>query len=443
MSTAQHTVTKDSFATLQIGVPPRSLRRNLVWSLSGDTAYAASQWAMVIVIAKLGNPEMVGQFALGLAVTAPVIIFSGLSLRVIQATDAKSEYEFGEYLALRLTTTLCALVVIPGVILIGQYRRETTLVILCIGLAKGLETISEIYYGLLQRHERMDLIATSLIIKGSLSLIALTVGLSVTGTMVGGVVGMMAAWAIVLLAYDIRVGTALLRRSGGSVSVRPHWRLERLARLTWVALPLGCTLMLISLNSNVPRYFVEHYLGEQQLGIFAALAYFVLGSSIIMNAFGQTASPRLARYWSEGSLLAFRALLLKLVTFGVVLGAAGLLTALLAGRELLALLYRHEYSGQVEVFIALMAVAVISHLASALGYGLTAARIFWLQPVQLLIATSAGTVGCLLLIPSAGLAGAAWGTGISLFVQFAIAMIVLVYAFRSQVRLRTHQMAKR
>jgi hypothetical protein len=29
-------------------------------------------------VAKLGTPEMVGQFALGLAVTAPVIMFSQL-----------------------------------------------------------------------------------------------------------------------------------------------------------------------------------------------------------------------------------------------------------------------------------------------------------------------------------------------------------------------------
>jgi O-antigen/teichoic acid export membrane protein len=426
-------------ADLSATVPAPSLSRNLLWSLAGDTTYAASQWAMVVVIAKLGSTEMVGQFALGLAITAPVMILSGLSLRAIQATDAKSEYEFGEYLALRLGTTVCGVMVLTGLTLVGDYGAGTTAVILWIGLAKAIEAISEIYYGLLQRHERMDLIAMSLMMKGPISLVALTIGLSITGSMVGGVAGMTVAWAMVMLAYDVRIGAGLLHRSGYRAA-RPRWRLSRLARLTWIAAPLGCTLMLISLNSNIPRYVVHHYLGEQQLGIFAALAHLMLGTSIMMNAFGQTASPRLARFWAEGSLSAFRSQLLYLVAFGAMLGTAGVVVAVVAGRDLLVLLYRPEYSGQIDLFIGLMAVATISHLASALGYGLTAARVFWLQPVQLLLATGAGTVGCLLLVPSVGLAGAAWGTGISLFLQFAIALIVLTYAFRCRLEeIRTVQ----
>ena len=60
---------------------------------------------MVIVLAKLGSPEHLGQFAFGLAMTAPVFMFSTLRLRDVQATDAKNEYRFGDYFALRIMTT--------------------------------------------------------------------------------------------------------------------------------------------------------------------------------------------------------------------------------------------------------------------------------------------------------------------------------------------------
>ena len=63
---------------------------------------------MTIVLAKLGSPEQVGQFALGLAIAAPVFMFATLRLRDVQATDAKQEYQFGDYFALRLTTTVIA-----------------------------------------------------------------------------------------------------------------------------------------------------------------------------------------------------------------------------------------------------------------------------------------------------------------------------------------------
>src|SRR2546425_157717 len=70
-------------------VAPRSLRANFSWTLAGNVVYAACQWGMLIVLARLGSPTMLGQFALGLAVTTPVIIFANLQLRAVQTTDAK------------------------------------------------------------------------------------------------------------------------------------------------------------------------------------------------------------------------------------------------------------------------------------------------------------------------------------------------------------------
>src|SRR5262245_17210531 len=51
---------------------PLSLRRNFSWSFAGNAVYAGCQWGMLMVMAKLGSPEVVGQFALGLAVTGPI-----------------------------------------------------------------------------------------------------------------------------------------------------------------------------------------------------------------------------------------------------------------------------------------------------------------------------------------------------------------------------------
>ena len=419
---------------VSVNRPIRSLRRNVVWTLAGDGVYAACQWGMLIVIAKIGSAEMLGQFALGLAITAPVIFLAGLALRSVLVTDAESDYEFGEYLALRLATTACALAVIGGVALIAGYRTETSLVILGLGLAKGMEAVSEIYYGLFQRHERMDLIATSLMIKGPLSLAALTAVLFFSGSIVWGAIGVMAIWGLVLLTYDARVGTGLVHRMGNGQGARPQWRSTRLTRLTWVAWPLGCTLMLVSFNYNIPRYFLEHYLGERSLGIFAAVAHLMLAGSTLMNAFEQTASPRLARYWAEGRRSAFRTLLFKLVGLGGLLGLAGMIVALTVGRDILALLYQPEYTAWVDVLLWLMVVGAVGYVASAFGYGLTAARVFWLQPVQLACATAAGAVACFLLIPSQGLKGAAWAMGISLTVQLVIAVGGTGYFLRGSAR---------
>ena len=144
----------------QARLPALSLKQNFSWTFVGNGVYQACQWGMLVVLAKLTSPEAVGQFALGLAVCAPVVMLTNLQLRAVQATDARGEYEFADYLGLRLLMTGLALAVIAGVALVA-YSSVTTLVILAVGLAKSFEALSDVLYGLLQQRERMDRIAKS------------------------------------------------------------------------------------------------------------------------------------------------------------------------------------------------------------------------------------------------------------------------------------------
>ena len=98
-----------------------TLRVNFLWTLAGNVIYAACQWGILVALAKLGTPQMVGEFALALAVTAPILIGAGLSLRSVQATDALGEYEFRDYFSLRLLTSAAAVLAVAGVVCFSPY----------------------------------------------------------------------------------------------------------------------------------------------------------------------------------------------------------------------------------------------------------------------------------------------------------------------------------
>lgn len=427
-------------------IKPLTLRRNFSWTFIGNAVYAACQWGMLVLLAKFGSPEIVGQFTLGLAVTAPVVMLTNLQLRSVQATDAKHQYLFGDYLGLRLIGTLLALLLIGGITLNAGYRWETALVVLTIGLAKGFESISDVFYGLIQQHERMDRIAISMMIKGPLSLILLGAGLYLTGSVIWGTVGLVIAWAFVLFAYDIRSGSLLLEKQENgrfawnnkskicnlqskiSNPLYPRWHLKTLNKLVWLSLPLGLVMMLIALNGNIPQYFIEHYWGEGELGVFAAIAYLMVAGNMVVNALGQSASPRLAKYYAAGNRSAFRSLLVKLVGIGAILGGAAILVALVAGREILTLLYRPEYAEQKDLFVWLMVAAGLGYISSFLGYGMTAARYFRIQIPLFAAATATAAIACLWLIPIMGSLGAAIALILAAIVQAIFSLGVIVYA---------------
>jgi O-antigen/teichoic acid export membrane protein len=419
---------------------PLSIRRNFSWIFVGNVVYAACQWGILVVLAKLGTPEMVGQFTLGLAVTAPVVMFTNLHLEAIQVTDARHQYLFSDYLGLRLISTGLALLVIAGITLVTRYRWETAIVILLVGLAKAFESISNIFYGLFQKHERMDRIAVSMMIKGSLSLLLLSIGVYVGGSVLWGLVGLAVAWALVLVGYDIRSGALILKTSPPrpqvevagepelAVALWPRWQLGKLGRLVWLALPLGFVMMLTSLNSNIPRYFIERYLGERELGIFAAIAYLMMAGGIMVNALGESATLRLAKYYAAGNSTAFCTLLLKLLGIGALLGVVGVLLALVAGSEILKLFYRPEYAEYADLFVWLMVAAGISYVSSFLGTGMTAARYFRIQMTVFALVTSTSATACFWLIPSSGLRGAAIALIIAAIVQAGMSLAVILHA---------------
>lgn len=414
---------------------PLTMRRNFSWTFFGNIVYAACQWGMLVVLAKIGSPEMVGQFTLGFAVTAPVLMLTNLQLRSLQVTDAKHEYLFSDYLDLRLIATVLALVVIAGITISAGYSWQTSLVILIVGLAKAVESVSDVFYGLLQQHERMDRIAVSMMIKGTLSLLLLCIGVSFSGSVLGGVIGLVVAWTLVLIGYDIRSSALILNTPKAlQDEVSRSRKLAKLGKLVWLALPLGFVMMLISLNTNIPNYFIEQYLGERELGVFAAIAYLMVAGTIVVNALGEAGSSRLAKYYAAGNKVGFRTLLLKFVGIGMLLGGIGIIVAVVAGRQILTLIYQPEYAEYADLFVWLMVAAAINYMSSFLGQAMTAARYFRVQLPLFAVVTSTSALACFWLLPTKGLQGAAMALIVAAIVRASLSWGVILHALHKLPR---------
>ena len=145
-------------------------------------------------MAKLGDPTIVGQYALALAICSPVIIGSQMQLRQVQVTDVRGEYHFGAYIGLRVICTLLALLLIGGIAILGNYSVAMARLILLMGVAKGFESLSDAAYGRLQRSERMDVIAISLASKGILSAVVFIGLLWGTGDLLWPMTGLTLVW---------------------------------------------------------------------------------------------------------------------------------------------------------------------------------------------------------------------------------------------------------
>jgi O-antigen/teichoic acid export membrane protein len=220
---------------------------------------------------------------------------------------------------------------------------------------------------------------------------AVALAVFLTHSVVWGAAASMTGSAVALAFYCFPVGLGFwnAERSaagrpplGWAGTLASTWEAARWpARraLVRLALPLGAVTALGSFKTNLPRYMVERYLGTHSLGFFAAVAYIMVAGNTLVAAAGQTATPRLARYYQAGQIEAFNRLLNRLLLGGATLGAAGVGAALVGGRWLLATMYRPEYAPYAPVLTLVMVATAITYSYVFLGTAVSAMRLFRVQ----------------------------------------------------------------
>lgn len=408
--------------------PGAPLRVTFAWTLAGNIIYAGCQWGMISVLAKLGNTKAVGQFALALAITAPVFMLTNLALRGVQATDARSEFLFEDYFSLRVIGTATALLAVLAISLVNRRTSSLLAIVACVALAKAVESLTDIIAGLLQKHERLDQVAISMMLKGICSVVAFGIVFAASHNVTAASAALFVTWSVVFLSYDLQRSNRILG-SGGTYFLFDRRRLLKLAKL---AAPVGVVLALVSLNVNIPRYVVEKYCGTSQLGIFAALSYLVVVANLLVNALGQSAVVRLSRHFANGSVSSFTHLLQKMCLLAMAGAFLALILAHFFGQTALRLLYGPEYQGYMAVLLVMVGSSGVSAIASFLGYGMTAARRFREQlPVFVATLATCGIVS-LLLTPRFGIMGAAWAIALASVAQVLGSFWVLRSAVRSR-----------
>jgi O-antigen/teichoic acid export membrane protein len=375
---------------------------------------------------------MVGQYALASAIAVPVMVFANMNLRGILVTEARAEYEPHHFVALRSLTSVMAVVfVIAGASLSGA-TSVTVLVIALVTIGQGATSMQDIYRGLMQRAERMDIAAVSAFLQAATTLAAAWLILRNAANLPAVLAAIALSRVLVLYLWDRPMARALTAAGLHPARVtRPYAdRMTRapaavihavlagvarqrgrdwttLLRLARTAFPVGVAMLMSSIVASIPRYALKHYYGDVELGYFATLMAIPFAGTIVIAALGESAAPRLGRY-RHTDRRGFRVLLGRLVAATLVLGAGGALLAWGFANPILTTMFRDEYTGREAAFVWVMIAGGATYLYSMLGYGVIAIGHFRAQlAVSTAVAvTTVGLSEC--FVPSYGVTGAAW-----------------------------------
>ncbi|HIA38954.1 MAG TPA: hypothetical protein EYN86_05550 [Planctomycetes bacterium] len=397
----------------------RSIRANFSFTLTGSLIYSACQWAMVALVTKYSEGDL-SNLVIALSVSAPVIVFFNLQLRLLQALDASNKYRFGDLLSLRLIAQCLSLLVLGSWAYLYANNSALATCVILISLSRAFYSIGETFYGEQQKAERMGGIASSMSVKGVLSILAFSYFLIMRGDLTSALL----AWTSVhflMLVFDARQ-TILLGM--GVKQLLPTANFKAMSALVKKGMPLGISGLLISLQINIPNYALMTSEYKDEVGVFGAILFLTtIGRKIIESGVRAT-GPRLANVLAEGRLARFQQLRLKLTVLSGGLGVLGLAVAFVFGEQLLSILYTDAFMPYAGILLWVIIGETFNFSALALEHALSAGRKIDAQLKSITSSVVVLLAASWWLIPTHGVAGAAWAVALGGFARLTTSLLL-------------------
>ena len=393
------------------------LLKKAKWLVGGNFVFAFSQWVILIFFARMTNQENLGQYALALAIVTPIFAVGNLQLRPLYILDVNSEqkYTYTHFYYLRL---ICSFIALACCLVLGLFFNVSILVLLLVGLLKFFESYSDIIYAYYNAHDQTQLISKSLFLKGALSVLAVALGLYLFDFYTALILFLFVYIVVWLFIDNLYIQkTKEIKKMSLDLGIMKS------------AIPMGISLGIVTLQSNIPRLFLDQYASIEAVGIFTVLSYFIIVGSIFINSICQYLSPRLTHAWNHN-----RAYFKKLLSMALlVAGGLGLIAIFLSyfmGEFVLNLVYGAEYVAYTDAFVLTMVAGFILYLATVLGYTLTAIGFIKQQVYLFSIVLIFSVLVSYLCIPEYGIIGGIYTLMVSYLVQCVLSLLVVLFRLK-------------
>lgn len=339
----------------------------------------------------MSGPELVGSYAFALLINAPVFMFLDMQLKNIYLTADESMKD--DLFKLRLLTISVGLFYS---IIIALFFPSYFHFIIIVGLIKSIDLIIDFNIGVFQDNYDFNKAGFGLFLKAFLSLFGYLIGVFIFSSVKVGLLFVILIKILNLFIYDYK-----------------YIKRPRLQKFSFIQIfhhsknyyPLGFVLLLLSLNANVPRFFIENKIGVYELGIYAAIAYFMTSGRTVFNSLIESFFPILRKHFKSDRYRFNKTLILVLISI-IVLCFLGAIVGYFFAEELIILFYSDEYL-EMNVFYILLASLFIYFFAKLIDLLLILYSAYHFNMYSLLVSFLVNILSVTYLIDKFNLSGAA------------------------------------
>ena len=394
-----------------------------VWNSTSAILNAFQTVIILMVISRIDNITDAGTFVIAYAVANLLIMVGRYGVRQYQASDIKEQFNFSEYLILRVFSTILMIaafvIYIASLYLNGSYDSEKSIVVILICCVRTVDAFEDVFHGLFQQHGRLDIAGKILTFRFLIYIVEYMLLYYFTHNLI---LTSVVCLLTTLLFFILLNGSVM--KNFNYKKVTPEK--AHVKELLIDCFPLFISTFLMAYVGNDPKYSIDIVLSSHDQAQFNYIFMPVFVISLLSTFIYQPMINRLALIWSEKKLRRFWSLILRQTIIIAVLTVFALVCGYWMGIPVLSLLYGVNLSSYKSALLVLLlgggSLALVKFFTMVITITRYQKHLIWGYLI-----VSAG-----FLLAGKTIAGTYGIMGISVFYSMSItvlALLFLIYIF--------------
>jgi O-antigen/teichoic acid export membrane protein len=289
---------------------------------------------------------------------------------------------------------------------------------------KLLESVTDVFFGTLQRFDRFDVINLSYILKGVFPLAAFCVALYYKNLFFA-IIALSAVYALVVALFDI---PAVIRDK----NLAPAVAFKDIPRVLFACFPLALVTVVYPYMTFITRYTVNQLYSAEELGYYSSVTLLIAVMITLGNSVWNVLIPRIAERYHERKYALLKKTIIKIIGIVMLAGAFLVLAGLVFGKWALALVFGEKIIPYCYLLAPTFIVSTVWTLVSFFNSALTAFG----KRLPLLVCNMAGVVVCAAFVrpfvEKYGMIGSCYCLIVSMGLQAVLLLGCLLTGIRPQ-----------
>ena len=353
-----------------------SQSKNFIWNMAGSISSALISVVLLMIVSRFLSTSDSDVYAYAYSVGNLLVVIGLFQVRNFQATDIGEKYSFSNYFLARFLTSVLMTIATIFFLLFMNFDKNKSQVIFFVTIYRLSDAISDLFQGLFQQRERLDIAGKSLTYRNLLIFFIFTLSVHLTGDLLCSLKLVCIISYAFIFFFDMRISHSFEKIIVTEIFQKNEFL--KVIQLLKESFPLFLNGFLIIYIYNQPKYSLDFLgsVGKIQVGAQTIFNILFMPAFVmnLMMLFFRPLITEMAVYISHDQLSHFKNLQKRLFLCLGILSLLVILGSSLFGISILEILYGEDLQNYWLTLLIIMIGGAVGSFATAIDNIFTAMR---------------------------------------------------------------------